>query len=249
MLIRRAQTKTKSQPAHQAPADPEKPKPAGKYLQRALTILLLVIAIAEAAELSRMRHDANGAIKAAANRSKEFSNWRDENGAFIARQQQTILTLKDALRAEVIEKEKWMSRPSAQIRSVERITIPNVTIPYHDTVLVKVDPDGNSFMRIPIRFGKKDTWYSISGTVTKAGVHIDSVSMNNRLRITIAYQKNGFLKRRTPVVEVKSSNPYSTIIKVDNVIIKKPYAKLPLRIIEGAGIYGLIRITKYLITK
>lgn len=249
MLIRRAQTKTKSQPAHQAPADPEKPKPAGKYLQRALTILLLVIAIAEAAELSRMRRDANSAIKAAANRSKEFSSWKDQNGAFIARQQQTILTLKDALRAEVIEKEKWMSRPSAQIRSVERITIPNVTIPYHDTVLVKVDPDGNSFMRIPIRFGKKDTWYSISGTVTKAGVHIDSVSMNNRLRITIAYQKNGFLKRRTPVVEVKSSNPYSAITNVDNVIIKKPYQHIPLKILAGFGLYGAAKTAKNFLIK
>jgi len=64
-----------------------------------------------------------------------------KNGEQIVSQKQNILTLKDALALEKIEKEKYMKSVQAQAKLGVQNTVSGKTVIYHDTVerLVYVD--------------------------------------------------------------------------------------------------------------
>ena len=170
-----------------------------------------------------------------------------KNGEQIVSQKQNILTLKDALALEKIEKEKYMKSVQAQAKLGIKNTFSGKTVIYHDTVerLVYVDTsygglvdDTTVYIKVPLKLEYRDSWNLFQGTLGEEVFFIDSITVKNELRLTIGYEKQGWFKEPKPVVEVKSSNPEAQVTIIDNVIIDKPepfYKKAWFGIIVGVG--------------
>jgi folylpolyglutamate synthase/dihydropteroate synthase len=170
-----------------------------------------------------------------------------KNGEQIVSQKQNILTLKDALALEKIEKEKYMKSVQAQAKLGIKNTFSGKTVIYHDTVerLVYVDTsygelvdDTTVYIKVPLKIEYRDSWNLFQGTLGEEVFFIDSITVKNELRLTIGYEKQGLFKEPKPIVEVKSSNPEAQVTIIDNVIIDKPepfYKKAWFGIIVGVG--------------
>jgi len=170
-----------------------------------------------------------------------------KNGEQLVSQKQNILTLKDAVVLEKIEKEKYMKSVQAQAKLGIKNTFSGKTVIYHDTVerLVYVDTsygglvdDTTVYIKVPLKIEYRDSWNLFQGTLGEEVFFIDSITVKNELRLTIGYEKQGLFKEPKPIVEVKSSNPEAQVTIIDNVIIDKPepfYKKAWFGIIVGVG--------------
>jgi len=170
-----------------------------------------------------------------------------KNGEQLVSQKQNILTLKDAVALEKIEKEKYMKSVQAQAKLGIKNTFSGKTVIYHDTVerLVYVDTsygglvdDTTVYIKVPLKIEYRDSWNLFQGTLGEEVFFIDSITVKNELRLTIGYEKQGLFKEPKPIVEVKSSNPEAQVTIIDNVIIDKPepfYKKAWFGIIVGVG--------------
>jgi len=169
-----------------------------------------------------------------------------KNGEIIATQQQNILSLKDAVEAGLVEKEKYMKDIQVQTKVVTLTKVKEVLVPYQEIIerIVYVDTsyDGADsqfvYLKVPIPIKYKDTWNYFYGRVLEEGFMIDSFGSKNNLRVTIGHKKQGFLKKAKPVVEVKSDNPQTDIKIESNAVIEEPtpfYKKVWFGIIAGAA--------------
>lgn len=111
-----------------------------------------------------------------------------------------------------------------------------------DTMFIPYDPDSNNiindytdcipidtvrkyFLQTPKGVGYNDTWFAFSGTVDSIGLTIDSLSMINKFDVTIGWKKPDkpfkFLRKKQPVVELISYNPYTKVNYVNNIVVDK----------------------------
>jgi hypothetical protein len=92
-----------------------------------------------------------------------------------------------------------------------------------DSMYVHVDTVSKYFIRTPKKVNYSDDWISFDATVNK-DFTLDSLSLINKFDITIGSKKQdkplSFLRKKEPVVEMKSYNPYSSIPYINNVIFK-----------------------------
>jgi hypothetical protein len=169
---------------------------------------------------------------------KEFKVKMQKDSSTIAQQNQTVLTQNEAVKLGLLKLEGEIKKVQSQVQQTQEVIIKKVEIPYipknyADTSwiakLLKGDKDpqlcdsllANSVI-VPQPFKLNQKWYNISGSVEKKGVLLDSIKLNNECDVTIGYKKSGFLNlSRTPIVEIKNSNPYFNVTKMNNVIIKK----------------------------
>jgi hypothetical protein len=74
---------------------------------------------------------------------------------------------------------------------------------------------------LPKSFRMDNKWYGVHGQVKKFGVVFDSIKIVNESTVTVGWKRGGFLGlKKIPVVEIKNTNPYLSVSKMDNVIIK-----------------------------
>ena len=117
-----------------------------------------------------------------------------------------------------------------------------------DSMYVHVDTVSKYFIRTPKKVKYSDDWVSFDATVNKEFT-LDSLSLINKFDITIGSKKQdkplSFLRKREPVVEMKSYNPYSSIPYINNVVFKddkKGAAKVALSK-PAFFVYGFISST------
>lgn len=107
-----------------------------------------------------------------------------------------------------------------------------------DTTFSNINkPD--SCLPLPAPFALQQRWYYIAGNVTAKGLAIDSTGFNpGALTVAIGDKRNGFLRRPTPVVMVKSENPYININYGTNVVVtdQRRKGKATRAFILGLGI-------------
>lgn len=119
----------------------------------------------------------------------------------------------------VIRKLEVQYKESNRDNPFEGLTLKN------DEYVHKDDVEKN-FLRLPKTFEHKEDsgWFYLSGVVKKESVSIDSLSMLNKFDATIGFKKPdkrfGWMKKKEPVVSLKSYNPYSEIVYVNNVTVK-----------------------------
>lgn len=81
------------------------------------------------------------------------------------------------------------------------------------------------FLPVPKKVIYNDNWFSFNSTLGMEGLTIDSMSMANKFDVTIGWKKPDkpfkFLRRKQPVVELISYNPYTSINYVNNVVVEK----------------------------
>jgi N-acetylmuramoyl-L-alanine amidase CwlA len=75
---------------------------------------------------------------------------------------------------------------------------------------------------VPKGYSLKNKWYTLDGKVRKEGLLIDSLSIKNESSVTVGWKNAGFLGlRKEPMVEIKNTNPYLSVEKMSNVVVKK----------------------------
>jgi len=147
---------------------------------------------------------------------------RDKNGALIVTQNQQILSMRDAMK--VLEKTKNVSKVSQQTQMGTKTIIVEKKIPVYFETIKYVDSatmDTMDYMELPYTFEYNDTWNNLQVTIDALDITLDTMSMKNNFTITIGEKSNGWLKESTPIVEIKSDNPYTDVTSVKNVTIKK----------------------------
>lgn len=107
-----------------------------------------------------------------------------------------------------------------------------------------------NFVRAPKSFSYKDDWMSFEGTVNRKSTALDSLYLLNKFDATIGYVRPdttfGWLRKKTPVVSLKSYNPYTKIVYVNNVVVDNGKGKVgnilfskPAMLIYGALVGGI----------
>ena len=182
-------------------------------------------------------------------KERQFTKRIQADSSVIATQQLRIFSEEEAKTLALIENERLKNIKSV-VRTNTVTRIESVFVPF-EAMSVDLNTDYENTCAIPqdtIKYFKTNNeWYSINGSVSDSGVLFDSVSFKNSFSTTIGYEKSpgalGFLKKKNPVVEIKSDNPYTDITAMDNIIIKedkKFYQTTGFKIGVGVLLGGII---------
>ena len=152
-------------------------------------------------------------------KEQAFTKYKNEKGETIATQEQRILEMTKE-NMKLIQTVNDFKKIKGQVR-VETVTeIKEVKVPYEVTVTTYLDKDSNLFVKVPLPFSKKESFYSIEGKVEHDGVSLGKISIPNALTITTGQVDGGFFKKDKYIVEVKSDNPHTDITKLKNTEFK-----------------------------
>lgn len=106
-----------------------------------------------------------------------------------------------------------------------------------------------NFLRIPESFEYKDEWTTINGTVLKKSTLIDSIGVFNKFDAIIGSKKSeksfSWLRKREPVLELKSYNPNTQINYVNNITVDNKKGKVGSVLLSPFAMvaYGFIAAT------
>ena len=168
----------------------------------------------------------NNTIDSLKNINSEITYEISKDGKYMATQRQNIMNLEDDIKSGLLEKERYMKNIKSQTRIETTTIIQEKLIPYHDTVEVYFDTvDKRYWVKTPAPIRYQDSFNLLSGKFTKDGFKLDTLETKNEFRVSIFDKKNGFFKKPTPVVEIKSNNPNTKTTNIKNVTIeqKKPF--------------------------
>ena len=153
-----------------------------------------------------------------------FKSTIDKNGREIVEQRQQILSLKVALKNNLLEKEKYMKSIASQTKVGTITKIEKVFVPYEVEKKIFVDTntfDTTYYVKTPIPVSWKDSWNFFGGVVKHDGFHIDSFGSENKMRITIGEKKRGMFRKAEPIDEIKNENPKTRVTAMTNITIKQ----------------------------
>ena len=175
-------------------------------------------------------------------KEQKFNEIIKSNKSKIIEQEQIFLSERDALRNNLLVADSKLKRVKNQLNYKTTIELDSVFIPFTDTIL-SLDSNFKTF------FSLKNEHYLISGFSEAKGVLINSLSLPNKMTITIGSKKQGLFKKALPIVKIDNSNPYIVNNSLSNITIKndlKWYEKksncLLVGVISGVAL-GII-ITK-----
>jgi major membrane immunogen (membrane-anchored lipoprotein) len=167
----------------------------------------------------KMKKDNEFLLSQVELKEQVFTAYKNEKGEAIATQDQRILEMTKE-NMKLIQTVNDFKKIKGQVK-IETVTeIKEVKVPYEVVVTTYVDKDSNLFVKVPLPFSKKDSFYSIDGKVEHDGVSFGKISIPNTLTITTGQVNGGFLKKDKYIVEIKSDNPYTDITKLKNTEFK-----------------------------
>jgi major membrane immunogen (membrane-anchored lipoprotein) len=167
----------------------------------------------------KMKKDNEFLLSQVELKEQVFTAYKNEKGEAIATQDQRILEMTKE-NMKLIQTVNDFKKIKGQVK-IETVTeIKEVKVPYEVVVTTYLDKDSNLFVKVPLPFSKKDSFYSIDGKVEHDGVSFGKISIPNTLTITTGQVNGGFLKKDKYIVEIKSDNPYTDITKLKNTEFK-----------------------------
>tara|TARA_R100001015_G_C4578565_1_gene135453 strand:+ start:235 stop:948 length:714 start_codon:yes stop_codon:yes gene_type:complete len=152
----------------------------------------------------------------------------NKNGDKIVEQEQIILSQKDALAHNLLELEE-LKKVQSQVIIQTNTIIDSVFIPFDDswqnenqfdTIIIHDTIETTNIIYVPKTFSLTEKYYSLSGSILKTGVLIDSLRFPNELTLSIGMKSQGIFKKPLPVVIAKHSNPFVQTSSMQNIIIK-----------------------------
>lgn len=180
-----------------------------------------------------------------------------EDSSTIASQTQTILSQDEAIKLGLLKLEGDIKKVQSQVRQGQTINIDSVPIPFipnnfadtsgwmakirqGDSSKAVLDSLIANSIIVPKGFSLKNEWYSIDGKVKRDGLLMDSLKIKNESSVTIGWKNAGFLGlKKEPLVEIKNTNPYLSVTKMSNVVVKKKKGLLQNPIFwTGLGFLG-----------
>lgn len=158
---------------------------------------------------------------------KELKNMKPTtivvDSARVVAQNQRILELEEAMRLGLIEKTHLINKIAQQTKVKTQTVIVEKIVPIRTEKIIIIDStklDTTHFVRVPFDIVDGDSFYTLRAHVDTSYFTLDTLSVNNYLSIVVGEHKGKWWQKNTPMVEVKSSNPY-TKIEVENVTIKQ----------------------------
>lgn len=164
--------------------------------------------------------------------NKFYRSERQKDSSLIVTQNQTIMSQKDAIRLGLLDVDKRIKSIESQLQAKLSVTVVKKDVPFiptnfadtsgwvrnKDGVLIKTDS-----ISVPQDYGLAEKWFRIKGTIRKSGLKIDTLELPAKFTVTYGKEKSGFLNLgRTPVVQIKSDNPYIDVASLNNIVVKKP---------------------------
>ena len=202
-----------------------------------IMLIIIVILLWRGCEANREREDLLEQVSQYKFGEKEFKKKILDDSSTLATQTQTILTQKEAIRIGLLKLDGEIKIAQSQVRQKQVIKIDSVEVAYipngyaDTTEWVKRLKSGDTSKSIcdsvlansiivPQNFSKEEKWFKFSGKVKKDGLLMDSITIHNESTVTVGWKKYGFLNlRRKPIVEIKNTNPYLDVPKMDNVVV------------------------------
>ena len=192
-----------------------------------------------------------------ANLENSFKKKTLKDSSTIATQNQMLLTQFEALKLGVLKLNGDIKIVQSQVSQKQQIKIDSVLVPFipthfadtsvwmarikkGDSSRYLIDSLLNNSVIVPHPFKKEEKWFSMYGKVQKKGLLLDSLLLTNESIVTLGYKRSGFLKlKKEAVVEVTNSNPYLSVSKLKNVVIKDKKSILDSKFFWfGIGIFG-----------
>lgn len=188
-----------------------------------ILISTLVIAI-----LLWLLYSINNNFNKVQNDLDEMTIERNSKGELIVSQNQKIMSMEDAMK--VLKKSKNVSKINQQTQFGTKTIIVEKKIPFEVEKIRYIDTntlDTFEWMKLPYTFVHQDSWSKLEVTIDPLDITIDTMYMNNNFTVSVGEKSNGLFKKPTPIVEIKSDNPYTNVTSVKNVTIdtKKPFYK------------------------
>ena len=136
--------------------------------------------------------------------------------------------VKDSLMEEI--KDLNIKKPDVIVRWRTRVEIDTQYVPFDVEI-----PCEKDFMA---NFKFEDKWLSFDGDVSRSGVRMNNISLDNDLTFVVGEKKNGLFKRNEYVVALKSGNPYFKTESIQSYVIK-PKPKFHDRLWFKASLFVL----------
>ena len=231
-----------------------------KKLWIAVGIVFLLL-IWKACQLQKEKDNLLNQVSELQLGEKQFKTKLLEDSSTIATQSQTILSQDEAIKLGLLKLEGSIKIVQSQVRQKQIINIDSIAIPYipdnfADTTgwMVKIKQGDSSkasldsllanSVIIPKKFSLKSEWYSFDGKVQREGLILDSLAIKNESNVSVGWKKTGFLGlSKEPIVEIKNTNPYLSVTKMSNVVVKKKKGVFQNPIFwSGLGMLGGILI-------
>lgn len=205
----------------------------------AALVILVILLLWKGCQLKSDHDNLLNQVSNYQNGEKYFKKKILDDSSTLASQTQTILSQDEAIKLGLLKLEGDIKKVQSQVRQGQTINIDSVPIPFipnnfADTSgwMVKIKQGDSSravldsllanSVIIPKGFSLKDKWYSFDGRVLKNGLMMDSLKITNESSVTVGWKNAGFLGlRKEPVVEIKNTNPYLSVTKMNNVVVKK----------------------------
>jgi len=201
--------------------------------------ILIIIGLYQSCSYKKKQDDLLSQISQYQLGEKAFTKKINADSSTIVQQEQTILTEKKATKLGLLKLEGEIKKAQSQVRQTQKIK--------YDSILVAYVPDNyvdsaswlfkfkNGFKSndvidsliansviVPKSFATKSKWFNINGKVNKENVLIESLEIPNESSVTIGWKRTGFLwLKQKPIVEIKNTNPYLSVVKMSNVVIQK----------------------------
>ena len=215
-------------------------------------IIVLLLSFWKGCQFKNDRDNLLGQVSQYEIGEKSFKTKILKDSSTLATQSQTILTQEEAIKLGQLKLEGEIKKASSQVRQVQKIKIDSVLVPYSDVdtsiwTLKKTDNCEDKYdsllansVVVPRDFVTEKKWFTINGKVKKEGVLMDSIKIENESSVTIGWKRSGFLwLKKEPIVEVKNTNPYLQVTKMNNIVVKKSKSLLENPIFWiGIGIIG-----------
>jgi len=203
-----------------------------KYVVFAFVILCLISWGIDGCNQRRQKDELVKQLSEYKLENKHYRSERQKDSSLIVTQTQTIMSQKDAIRLGLLEKDKRIKSIESQLQAKIRLSVVEKDVPFiptnyadtsgwvrnKDGVLIKTDS-----ISVPQDYGLAEKWFRIKGTVRKSGLKIDTLEVPAKFTVTYGKEKSGLLNLgRTPVVQIKSDNPYVDVTSLNNIVVKKP---------------------------
>jgi hypothetical protein len=204
----------------------------------ALGIIIILMQL-KSCNLQEEKDNLLGQVSQYQLNEKAFKTKILKDSSTLASQEQTILTQEEAIKLGLLKLEGEIKEVQSQVTQKQVIKYEKVNVPFvpnnftdtsgwyakltnGDQSVAFVDSLMANSIIVPQRFEKKERWIEIDGVVKKEGLVIDSLKISNESSVTIGYKKWGFLGlKKRPIVEIKNTNPYLGVTKINNIVIKK----------------------------
>lgn len=223
----------------------------------AVLILVVLLLIWKGCQLKADHDNLLNQVSSYQAGEKYFKKKVLDDSSTIASQTQTILTQDEAIKLGLLKLEGDIKKVQSQVIQGQTINIDSVPIPFipdnfadttgwmaklkqGDSSKATLDSLLANSIIIPKKFSLKDKWYSIDGKVLRDGLLMDSLKISNESSVTIGWKNAGFLGlKKEPIVEIKNTNPYLSVTKMNNIVVKKKKGLLQNPLFwSGVGFLG-----------